>query len=447
MILPNSKYVSSLVFERRTANQPYTRIAEVAGTVRVYTDTNVTANVAYTYRVSSVWQGRSTVSNEVTVTWQFAPPTNASVFVPMMTAGVGVSWATYSGLAAGFILERSANGSIFSEIARIPNNTRTAVDSTATPGNVYSYRVRSFTSRNVSEPSNIVRAQFLPIGLHTLPTKTLVGPTSSLAFSPDGSHWVSGAAGTCHVWSLGTSSQLLELQNPGITSVASSGAMVAVSGSTRSIACRFEPFGTLVITPAVRGNAITFSPDGAHIAACITQGVAISFSGSGAHVRTIAYDSTRSVAYRPDGTMVAAGADGGVGLWMAASGSLVRSIPIPGNTSIRVGFSSDGTKLVSGGTDGIVRIWDVVSGTEVLSWNAGEPITAFSVKGQKVITAGAHDARLWDLASGTIDLAFSGGTLIPTAVDISNNMRIIMVGYSNGTVKFWSLGNHWWPTP
>lgn len=442
-------YISTFLIERRSGSGSFARITEIPGGDREYIDTTISTNTTYTYRVTSFWKKNSASSNESSATWIFSPPTGAAFFLPMSTSGVGMTWTHYSGFASGFILERSADGQNFQEVSRLPTDVRIAVDSTVTQGNQYSYRVRAFTPRSISNPSNTVRVQFLQAALYSLPPKHLPSSVTSVAFSPDGRHWVSGSGESCQTWTLGTSSQVVEMLNPLVTAVASSGPIIAASGTTRSIALRFEPFATIVISPVVPAKAIAFSADGSRIATCTVQGVAISFSSSGSDLRTFQYDSTRSAAFRPDGSMFAVGADGRVGVWLASANTytFVQSIQVPGNNNIRVGFSSDGTRIIGGGTDGIVRVWDAVAGTEVNSWNTGGSIKSLSSVAGKILTVGNSDAHLWDLTSGTLDHTFPSGGLTPTTGDLSTNGRLVLVGHSNGTVNLWSFGNHWWVVP
>ncbi|KAF8592923.1 WD40 repeat-like protein, partial [Ceratobasidium sp. AG-I] len=68
-----------------------------------------------------------------------------------------------------------------------------------------------------------------------------------------------------------------------------------------------------------------------------------------------------SVGFSPDGTRIVSGSlDDTIRVWDARSGVLVTE-PFEGHTSgvNSVGFSLDGTRIVSGSRDHTIRVWDV----------------------------------------------------------------------------------------
>jgi hypothetical protein len=67
---------------------------------------------------------------------------------------VELTWVDYSQDETGFVLERSADGVNFSELAQLPANTRSYTDATGQLGVTYHYRVRSANAYGRSGPSN-----------------------------------------------------------------------------------------------------------------------------------------------------------------------------------------------------------------------------------------------------------------------------------------------------
>jgi WD40 repeat protein len=68
-------------------------------------------------------------------------------------------------------------------------------------------------------------------------------------------------------------------------------------------------------------------------------------------------------------------------------------------------FAPDGRRLVSGGSDGVARVWDADSGKLALELRApskGVTDVDFAPDGKRILTASAYDetARVWDAADG-----------------------------------------------
>jgi WD40 repeat protein/serine/threonine protein kinase/Flp pilus assembly protein TadD len=109
-------------------------------------------------------------------------------------------------------------------------------------------------------------------------------------------------------------------------------------------------------------------------------------------------------------------------------------------------FSPDGKTIITGGDDGMARLWDAATGQPV-----GQPLrhqgtvfaAAFSPDGKSILTgSGDKTARLWDTAAGE-----PLGSPIPhggevMAVAYSPDGRTILTGSTDNKVQRWEVSTH-----
>jgi WD40 repeat protein len=118
-------------------------------------------------------------------------------------------------------------------------------------------------------------------------------------------------------------------------------------------------------------------------------------------------------------------------------------------------FSPDGQKGISGCTDGMVRLWDLKSGQELLSLNAANGscawTVAFTPSGKQAVTGGGRilqgngpaDASLvlWDLATGKEIRRFEGHTKDVRRVAVSRDGKRLLSGSFDGTMRLWDIAS------
>jgi WD40 repeat protein len=126
-----------------------------------------------------------------------------------------------------------------------------------------------------------------------------------------------------------------------------------------------------------------------------------------------------SVALSADGTTIVSGSDDKtVRVWDAASGAERRALGMVrllrasvegfrGDQSVvtSVTLSAEGTTIVTGSVDGMVRVWDAASGVlerQVLRGHEGSVLSvALSADGTTIVSASRDNTvRIWDAASG-----------------------------------------------
>ncbi|HEV3230002.1 MAG TPA: TIR domain-containing protein [Solirubrobacteraceae bacterium] len=231
-------------------------------------------------------------------------------------------------------------------------------------------------------------------------------PQRLIAFSPDGLRLLGSARdGTLRLWDPTTGRTAVVLQGrPG-----SVGEAIFSSDGTRVIAIDQDGVPRvwlastgrqLVALPAAgRASAVALSPDNRRL---LTSGGGGRGGGAGGLP-----PSGRGGA-RPAGSG-ARGAGGagprgsGGGLWDATSGRRLSALGA-GTQVGRVAFSHDGRRFVTGGNDGIVRVWDTADAEVVatLTGHAGAiGLAIFSPDDRLVLTTSIDQtARLWDPATG-----------------------------------------------
>jgi DNA-binding beta-propeller fold protein YncE len=100
-------------------------------------------------------------------------------------------------------------------------------------------------------------------------------------------------------------------------------------------------------------------------------------------------------------------------------------------------MSPDGKFIVSGGGNDAVKVWDIVTGGEILSLPAGEfgvGSVAYSPDGKRIAAAGSEDniIRIWDSATGVEVMNLRGPDFMISSITFSPNGTTIAVGSVSG---------------
>ena len=111
-----------------------------------------------------------------------------------------------------------------------------------------------------------------------------------------------------------------------------------------------------------------------------------------------------------------------------------------------VAFTPDGSRVVSAGEDGTVRVWERADGREVKVFGSGLAVNALALSsdGKRVVAGGIDGrVRVWDLEAGAeVSPGLEGGDPVPVlGVTVSPDGAMVASAGMNGAVVVWALGD------
>jgi WD40 repeat protein len=163
-------------------------------------------------------------------------------------------------------------------------------------------------------------------------------------------------------------------------------------------------------------NSISWHPDGSRIVGAIGY-VAdpVSFrylniwdTSTGQVSSEIPFSTSDifSLDWSPDGSRIAGGAgDNNITVWDANTGAVVNTLIGHSYAVYAVAWSPDGSKLASASSimDPTIRIWNAISGQNVLVIPSGAFNLAWSPDGTRIATADIDEnVRIWDTSTGEL---------------------------------------------
>jgi WD40 repeat protein len=150
---------------------------------------------------------------------------------------------------------------------------------------------------------------------------------------------------------------------------------------------------------------------------------------------------TYDAEYSPDGHRIITGGPDGIGrLWDAKSGRLLRTLRFHTKAINQNVFSPDGTHIATASFDGTAIIWNARTGAveEILHHEAEVEGVAFAPDSRTIVTSSLdRTARIWDVASGTLLATLAGHSGgVNQAIFSRDGARVLTAG-SDGTVRTW----------
>lgn len=303
--------------------------------------------------------------------------------------------------------------------------------------------------------------------------RRLEGHTSairSLAFAPDGKHLLSGSTKDDRrilLWDVDSGAILKTFtgMQDAITGIAvrPDGRAFATGSPAGSLALWDIDAGAFVKTAGALQppiTAVAYSADRESVLA-VTEGSAFEpghvlrwnpETGDLDKIATEPLDANQT------GLLSLAVGEGAVS-WQVATGAQDRSIIIRdadlgairrlvGHTDyvFAVSFSHDGRWLASGSADKTVRVWDVVTGEEVVRLDGAAGIVhsvAWSPDGRTLASGGRDGVvRVWDTENGMVLNRLSANTGPVTRLSLDRDGRHALLGSQDGKLAVWDVAAH-----
>lgn len=287
------------------------------------------------------------------------------------------------------------------------------------------------------------------------------GSVEDAVFSPDGRLALTASRGILYVWDVNEGAIVRRLtgHNGTVNSIALSpdGTRAASGGNDNLVMVWDVATGTESLRLAGHTdvvNSVAYSPDGRIIASASEDKLIIWWDAvMGVEIRrsTLHTEAVNSIAFSADGRYLLSGSDDGNAiLWSAASGELVRILAGVTNNTIEtydftaVAFDpTNAARAVTGGSDRIVRLWNLDTGVLIRSMDGHDnAITdvVYTPDGRTVVSASTDNTVIqWNISNGSRLATFKAHAASVWGVDVSADGARLLSASFDGTARLWDL--------
>jgi tetratricopeptide (TPR) repeat protein len=150
--------------------------------------------------------------------------------------------------------------------------------------------------------------------------------------------------------------------------------------------------------------------------------------------------------FSPDGKrIISGGYDKTIKVWDAATGAELMTLCGHELYVQSLAFSLDGKRIVSGGYDKTIKIWDAATGDELMTLRGHKGCVnsvAFGPEGKRIVS-GSYDKtiKIWGAATGAELRTLRGHSANVLSVMFSPDGKRIVSGSEDRTVKLWDAAN------
>jgi WD40 repeat protein/uncharacterized caspase-like protein len=280
----------------------------------------------------------------------------------------------------------------------------------------------------------------------------------SIAVSPDGKLALSGSWGKVRnvkLWELATGKlvRVFAGQTNSVNSVGFTpdGKRVFAAGDYGNVVVWDTATGVVSRTLEPHGNVFmldvaVMSPNGRDLAVGGGTGPELwdietgnTFTGFGTGLR-LGLD----MAFTADGSRLAVTADNGVAIWDVVGGRLVRNIGDHANEAAAVAISPEGSAVLTGGRDKLVKLWDVASGALLKTFTGhANWVEQVALSNDKRYAASGSSIdgiiKIWDVSSGEQLQELRGHLSSIADLEFSPDGLSLLSGGWDGSVSLWDL--------